>query len=99
KVKAEAERIDVDRDEQLAALEKRLQRRRDYFTKNKEKDFDEEDEFWTRGLNNWAEEQVLPTLEEARTLAGGLFVALAPELSTEGSEKIRERVNQSPSRA
>ena len=72
KVAAEAERIDVDRDEQLAALEERLQRRRDYFTKGKEKDFDEDDDFWTRGLNNWAEEQVLPTLEEARTLVGGL---------------------------
>ena len=57
---AEAERIDVDRDEQLAALEQRLQRRRDYFTKGKEKDFDEDDDFWARGLSNWAEEQLLP---------------------------------------
>jgi DNA-directed RNA polymerase subunit beta' len=95
KVKAESERIDVDRDEQLAALEKRLQRRRDYFTKGKEKDFDEDDDFWTRGLNNWAEEQVLPPLEEARTLAGGLFVEIAPEITTEDSKKIRERVHQS----
>ena len=78
KVKAEAERIDVDRDEQLAALEQRLQRRRDYFTKGKEKDFDEDDDFWVRGLNNWAEEQLLPTLEDARGLAGGLFVEIAP---------------------
>ncbi len=93
KVTAEAERIDVDRDEQLAALEKRLQRRRDYFTKGKEKDFDEDDDFWTRGLNNWAEEQALPTLEDVRSLAGGLFVEIAPELSTEDSKKIRERVH------
>src|SRR5581483_7010692 len=91
KVRAEAERIDVDRDEQLAALEKRLQRRRDFFTKGKEKDFDEDDDFWVRGLNNWAEEQVLPPLEEARTLAGGLFVEIAPELTTEYWNKIRER--------
>ena len=93
KVKAEAERIDVDRDEQLAALEQRLQRRRDYFTKGKEKDFDEDDDFWVRGLNNWAEEQLIPTLEDARGLAGGLFVEIAPELSTEDSKKIRERVH------
>ncbi len=46
KVASEAQRIDVDRDEQLAALEQRLQRRRDYFTKGKEKDFDEDDDFW-----------------------------------------------------
>jgi DNA-directed RNA polymerase subunit beta' len=94
KVKAESERIDVDRDEQLAALEKRLQRRRDFFTKGREKDFDEDDDFWVRGLNNWAEEQVLPPLEEARTLAGGLFVEIAPEITTEDSKKIRERVHQ-----
>jgi DNA-directed RNA polymerase subunit beta' len=92
KVASEAERIDVERDEQLAALEGRLQRRRDYFTKNKEKDFDEDDDFWTRGLSNWAEEQVMPTLEETRALVGGLFVEIAPKLTTEDSKKIRELV-------
>jgi DNA-directed RNA polymerase subunit beta' len=92
KVKGESERIDVDRDEQLAALEGRLQRRRDFFTKGKEKDFDEDDDFWVRGLSNWAEEQELPTLEEARTLVGGLFVEIAPKVTTEDSKKIRELV-------
>ncbi len=92
KVRSESERIDVDRDEQLAALEGRLQRRRDFFTKGKEKNFDEDDDFWVRGLNNWAEEQVLPTLEEARGLVGGLFVEIAPKISTEDSKKIRELV-------
>ena len=87
KVKAEAERIDVDRDEQLAALEQRLQRRRDYFTKGKEKDFDEDDDFWVRGLNNWAEEQLIPTLEDARGLVGGLFVEIAPEAQHRGLEE------------
>ena len=65
-VKAESERIDVDRDEALAALEDRLARRRDYFAKGKERNFDEDDDFWARGLSNWAEEQGLPTLEDAR---------------------------------
>src|SRR5205085_494630 len=92
KVKGESERIYVDRDEQLAALEKRLARRRDYFTKSKEKDFDEDDDFWVRGLSNWAEEQALPTLEEARELVGGLFVEIAPTITTEDSKKIRELV-------
>jgi len=99
KVKSESERIDVDRDEQLAALEGRLQRRRDFFTKGKEKNFDEDDDFWVRGLNNWAEEQLLPPLEEARTLAGGLFVEIAPEITTEDSKKIRERVHSTAIRA
>jgi DNA-directed RNA polymerase subunit beta' len=92
KVKAESERIDVDRDEQLASVEQRLQRRRDYFAKGKEKDFDEDDDFWARGLANWAEEQMLPPLEEARDLAGRMLADLAGTISTEDSKKIRELV-------
>ena len=50
KVRAEYEQTVVDRDEQLATLEERLGRRRDYLAKGKEKNFDEDDEFWARGL-------------------------------------------------
>src|SRR5262249_205957 len=92
KVTAEYERIVVDRDEQLAALEDRLSRRREYFTKAKERNFDEDDEFWARGLANWAEEQVMPTLEQARELVGGLFAEIASTTTTEDSKKIRELV-------
>src|SRR5947209_7812890 len=92
RVKAESEQIYVERDEALAALEQRLQRRRDYFTKGKEKDFDEDDDFWARGLANWAEEQGLPTLEEARVLIGGMFAELSKTITTEDSKKIRELV-------
>ncbi len=94
-VKAEAERVDVDRDEALAALEGRLKRRRDYFAKSAEKGFDEDDDFWTRGLSTWAEEAALPTLEDARTLAGGMFVELVPQITTEDAKKIRELVRNS----
>jgi DNA-directed RNA polymerase subunit beta' len=92
KVTAEYERIDVDREEVLAALEDRLKRRREYFTKGKERNFDEDDEFWARGLSNWAEEQALPSLEEARELVGGLFLEVAKDITTEDSKKIRELV-------
>jgi DNA-directed RNA polymerase subunit beta' len=92
KVKGEAERIEVDREEALAALEDRLKRRRDYFAKGKDKGFDEDDDFWARGLSNWAEEQGVPTLEEARTLAGGMFPVLVGQITTEDSKKIRELV-------
>jgi DNA-directed RNA polymerase subunit beta' len=94
KVRAESERIYVDRDEQLAALEDRLTRRREYFTKGKERNFDEDDEFWARGLSAWAEEQGLPTLEEARTMAGGVFAEAAQTITTEDSKKIRELVRK-----
>jgi DNA-directed RNA polymerase subunit beta' len=92
KVKGEAERIEVDREEALAALEDRLKRRRDYFAKGKETKFDEDDDFWIRGLSNWAEEQAMPTLEEARELAGRMFPDLVPQITTEDSKKIRELV-------
>ncbi len=51
KVKAEFERIYIDRDEQLAALEQRLARRRAFFAQGKDKGFDEDDDFWVRGLS------------------------------------------------
>ncbi len=92
KVRAEYERILVDRDEQLAELEDRLARRREYLTKGKERGFDEDDDFWARGLALWAEEQGLPTLAEVRELAGGLFVDIAPRITTEDSKKIRDLV-------
>src|SRR5205823_13332248 len=86
------ERIQVDREEALAALEDRLKRRRDYFAKGRDKGFDEDDDFWARGLSNWAEEQAVPTLEDARELAGGMFVELVGQITTEDSKKIRELV-------
>ena len=98
KVRSESEQIYVDRDEALAALEQRLQRRRDYFAKGKDKGFDEDDDFWARGLANWAEEQVLPTLEDVRSLASGIFPELASKVSTEDPKKIRELVRATATR-
>ena len=98
KVRSESEQIYVDRDEQLVALDERLARRRDYFAAGKERNFDEDDEFWARGLNNWAEDQMLPTLEDTRQLAGGIFPKLAKTLSTEDGKKIRELVRQTATR-
>src|SRR5881628_2078757 len=92
KVRAESEQIYLDRDEQLVALEDRLARRRDFLAAGKERDFDEDDDFWVRGLNNWGEEQALPPLEEARKLVNGLLVELVPKITTEDSKKIRELV-------
>jgi len=98
KVRAESEQIYVDRDEHVLAVEERLARRREYFATGKEKSFDEDDEFWTRGLNNWAEDQLLPTLEETRQLAGGIFPQLAKTLTTEDGKKIRDLVRQTATR-
>ena len=92
KVKAESERIYVDRDEMLAAHEQRLARRRDYFKSSKDKDFDEDDDFWARGLGNWAEEAGLPALPEARELVSKILKDLVDQITTEDAKKIRELV-------
>ncbi len=98
KVAGETERIYLDRDEALSALDDRLQRRRDFFAAGKEKNFDEDDDFWGRGLSNWAEENVLPTLEEIRTLGSGVFVELAKKISNEDPRRVRELVRQTATR-
>jgi len=98
KVAGETERIYLDRDEALAALDERLARRRDYFASGKERNFDEDDDFWARGLSNWAEENGLPTLEEARGLAGKVFVQLAKSITNEDPRRVRELVRQTATR-
>src|SRR5262249_61841473 len=88
-------RVARAREEQPAAIEDRVASRRAYFSVGKERDFDEDDDFWARGLSNWAEEQGLPTLEEARTLVSGIFPDVAQQISTEDSKRIRELVRNS----
>jgi DNA-directed RNA polymerase subunit beta' len=94
KVAGESERIYLDRDEALAALDDRLARRREYFASGKERNFDEDDDFWARGLSNWAEENGLPSLEEVRGLAGGVFAELAKTITSEDPRRVRELVRQ-----
>ncbi len=98
KVNGESEQINVDRDEQLAALDERLARRRAFLAAGKDKGFDEDDEFWARGLSNWAEDQVVPTLDEARSLAGGILPGLAKSITSEDPKRLRELVRQSATR-
>ena len=95
KVEQEKERLALDKEELLAALETRMQRRRQHFIDGATKDFDEDDEYWARTLNNWAEEAGLPPLEEARTLAGGLLAEVAKRVAGEDPKKVRELVRES----
>jgi DNA-directed RNA polymerase subunit beta' len=98
KVAGESERIYLDRDEALSALDDRLARRRDYFAAGKERNFDEDDDFWARGLSNWAEESGLPTLEDVRALGSGVFVELAKKITNEDPRRVRELVRQTATR-
>jgi len=98
KVAGESERVYLDRDEALAALDERLARRRDFFATGKERNFDEDDDFWARGLSNWAEESGLPTLEEARSLGAGVLAQLAKTITSEDPRRVRELVRQAATR-
>ncbi len=98
KVAGESERIYLDRDEALSALDDRLARRRDFFAAGKERNFDEDDDFWVRGLSNWAEEQGLPSLEEVRSLGGKVFTELAKKITNEDPRRVRELVRQTATR-
>jgi DNA-directed RNA polymerase subunit beta' len=98
KVAGESERIYLDRDEALSGLDDRLSRRRDYFAAGKERNFDEDDDFWARGLSNWAEESGLPSLEDVRALGGKVFVELAKKITNEDPRRVRELVRQTATR-
>jgi DNA-directed RNA polymerase subunit beta' len=77
KVESEVEQLNLDKEEQFAAIEERLARRRDYFAAGAETGFDEDDEYWARTLNSWAEEQGVEPLDVARDLANGLLKDVA----------------------
>jgi DNA-directed RNA polymerase subunit beta' len=95
KVEQEKERLLLDKQEALAALEERMQRRRQHFINGATKDFDEDDEYWARTLNNWAEEAGLAVLEEARELASGLLKDVAKRVAGEDPKKVRDLVRES----
>ena len=95
KVEQEKERLMLDREDSLSALEERMQRRRQFLIDGSNKDFDEDDEYWSRTLNNWAEESGIPVLEDARTLAGGLLPEVAKRIGGEDPKKVRELVRES----
>jgi DNA-directed RNA polymerase subunit beta' len=95
KVEQERERLKLDREEALAALEERMQRRRQHLVDGATKDFDEDDEYWARTLGSWAEEQGIPALDEARVLAGGLLADVAKRIAGEDPKKVRELVRES----
>ena len=83
KVEIEKERLLLDKEEALAALEERMQRRRQFFVDGSNKGFDEDDDYWARTLNNWAEESGTPVLDDARKLAGGLLAEAAKRVAGE----------------
>ena len=71
-----------------------MQRRRQFFVDGSDKGFDEDDDYWARTLNNWAEESGTPVLDDARKLAGGLLAEAAKRVAGEDPRKVKELVRE-----
>ena len=93
-MRAEYDAADVDREEQLAALEQRLSRRRGLdLTKGSDRGFDEDDEFWVRGprqLGGGA--NAADARGRARARGWPSSRKITPKVTTEDAKKIRELV-------
>ncbi len=88
----ERETLTAERGEELAEVEARLQRRRQFLISGSNDGFDDDDEYWARTLGAWAEENG-SSLEEARELSGGMLKDLAARVGGEDPKRVRELVH------
>ena len=97
KVAGESERIYLDRDEALSGLDDRLGRRRDYFAAGKERNFDEDDDFWAAASRTGPRSRGCPRSRTSAASAEGLRRA-REEAHERGPRRIRELVRQTATR-
>ena len=86
KVVAERDELEAEREGEVGHVAERLMRRRKYIATATEDGFDDDDEYWARMLNAWAEEQGF-SLAEDRLAAGGLLAEIAIQL-TDTTKKV-----------
>ena len=98
KVAGESERVYLDRDEALSALDDRLARRRDYFASGKEKNFDEDDDFWGRGSRTGPRSRRCPRSRRSARSAAACSSKLAKKITNEDPRRVRELVRQTATR-
>jgi len=93
KVVAEREQLEGEREEEVSRVGERLMRRRRYLATASEDGFDDDDEYWARMLNVWAEEQGFE-LATDRQLAGGLLGEIATNLELTDPKRTREAIHK-----
>ena len=86
KVVGEREELEAEREEEVGRVGERLLRRRKYIATGSEDGFDDDDEYWARMLNAWAEEQGF-NLAEDRAASNGLLGEIAMQL-TDTTKKV-----------
>ena len=89
RILAEREQLEADRTEEVERVAERLVRRRAYFVSASEDDFDDDDEYWARMLNLWAENEGFD-LVAARDMANGLLREVASKIEATDAKKVRE---------
>ena len=88
----EKETLLTDHDEQVVDIDKRRDRRLRYLADGAEDDFDEDDEYWTRTLNQWAEDNGREPLEAMRVAENGIFRDLVMKVGDD-LKRIRKLIN------
>ena len=93
KVVAEREQLEGEREEEVSRVGERLMRRRRYLATGSQDGFDDDDEYWARMLNVWAEEQGFE-LATDREVAGGLLGEIATNLELTDPKRTREAIHK-----
>ncbi len=86
RILAEREQLEADRTEEVERVAERLVRRRAYFVSASEDEFDDDDEYWARMLNLWAENEGFD-LVAARDMANGLLREVASKHRGHGRQE------------
>ncbi|MBM3680159.1 MAG: hypothetical protein FJW81_02340 [Actinobacteria bacterium] len=93
KIVGEREELEREREEEVGRVAERLQRRRQWVATGSEDGFDDDDEYWGRMLNAWAEEQGY-SLAEDRALAGGLLAQVALQLTDTTKKVVTDTIHR-----
>ena len=93
RIVAEREELEAEREEEVGRVGERLMRRRKYIATGSEDGFDDDDEYWARMLNAWAEEQGF-ILAEDRQAAGGLLAQIAIQLEAMDKKRTADTIHR-----
>ncbi len=93
KIVAERDELEAEREEEVGRVGERLMRRRKYIATGSEDGFDDDDEYWARMLNAWAEEQGF-NLAEDRQAAGGLLAEVATQMEAMDKKRTADTIHR-----
>ena len=93
KIVGEREELEAEREQEVGRVADRLNRRRKYIATGSEDGFDDDDEYWARMLNAWAEEQGF-SLAEDRLAGGGLLAEVSMQLMDTTKKVVGDTIHR-----